>query len=221
MLKNYPKNFWQAPLVLDFQQVLLNEGVDIDNVSYTDTEITLTRETLPLQIKVIATGPPVIGQLVIVAPNPDRNLDVFGKECEAIIGAFNHTWPHVKQIIARDCTIRYLYESTYGHAFKELWEERLGQSEKSLNKLERKILGGGLRLVMAPLEGETDPSQIQIKVESYLKDSKKMFVEAEFKWPQVIPAGSPFNSVELLNKVDKYIENQIVSFITEGQKNDN
>ncbi len=205
---------------LTFQQALLDGGIDIDNVRYADTEITLTRETTPLQIKIIASGPPIVGQLLMLAPNPERNLDMFGKESEAIVRAFNNTWPKVKQIITRDCTIRYLYETTHTHAFKELWEERLGQPEESLSKLGRPVAGGGIRLVMPPLKGEPDPTHIQVKVESYLKDSKKMFVEAEFKWPQAKATELPFDPVDLLYTVDKYIEKQVFSFIIEGLDED-
>jgi hypothetical protein len=204
---------------LAFQQALLREAIDIDNVRYGDTEIALTRESTPLQIKVIASGPPVVGQLLVLAPNPDRNLEVFGKESEAIVRAFQATWPDIRQIIARDCTLRYLYESSQQHAFKELWEERLGQSEKSLDKLGRPVLGGGLRLIMPSIEGEQDPTQVQVRIESYLRDSKKVFVETEFKWPEAKPPDFPFDPVKLLSTVDEFIENQVFAFILEGRGN--
>jgi hypothetical protein len=204
-----------------FQQRLLAEGIDIDSVRYTDTEIILTREVSPLQIKVVASGPPVVGQLLMLAPNPERDLDIFGKESEAIVRAFDVAWPNAKQIIARDCTLRYLYETSRQHAFKELWEDRLGQSEDSLDKLGRPVIGGGLRLVMPPIEGLADPSQIQVKIESYLKDSKKIFVEVEFRWPEAKPPGFPFKPIELLTEVDRYVDNEVCSFIQEGRdKND-
>ena len=200
---------------LDFQRALVDEGIDFDSGGDTP-EIHIERKTPPLQIRVLASKEAPVGQLLIIAPRPDRAPDAFGKEAEAIVRAFKNTWRTSMQILSCDSTIRYLYETTGEHAFQELWETRLKQPKASLNTLSKPVLGGGLRFVMPPIPGEPDPTQIEVKIESYLQDSRKIFVEVEFKWPQPKAADTPFDPMNRLMIVENYIEKQVKPFIEEG-----
>lgn len=204
---------------LRFQEALLSSGIDVSRVDLKpQQEITVAREPRPrLEIKVgVILGSP-LGQLLIVSSDPSTDLDLFTKDADAAIAAFSTTWPaEGRQVIRSDVTIRDLYEATGEHAFKELWEARLQQAESSLARLGRPVLGGGLRLVMPPTPGEQEPKQIEIKIESFLKDTKKMFVETQFTWPQPSPAGAPMDPASKLKAVDDYVENQVESFILGG-----
>jgi hypothetical protein len=46
------------------------------------------------------------------------------------------------------------------------------------------VLGGGLRLVMPPVKEGAEPVQIEIKIESFFRESQKLFIETFFVWPQ-------------------------------------
>ncbi|MEW6232659.1 MAG: hypothetical protein AB1566_10155 [Chloroflexota bacterium] len=202
---------------LKFQQSLVTRGIEFAKVEFKEREIAVVREApTRLEIKVAAISPSPVGQLLIVAPDPRRVLTLFNKEAEAIVEAFESTWPAKKrQIISSDATLRDLYEASGEHAFQELWETRLRQSPGSLAVLGRPVLGGGLRFVMPPLPDEPEPVQIEVKIESFLRDTKKIYVETQFTWPQPMSPGAPF-PVNRLNQVNEYIEGKIIPLITGG-----
>jgi hypothetical protein len=144
-------------------------------------------------------------------------MDLFIKEAEAAIEAYESVWPSPnRQIVHADATIRQLYETTSQHAFQELWENRLGQSAQTLSVFGRPIRGGGLRFVMDPV-AEDLPVQIEVKIESFLRDTTKIFVETQFTWPIPSAPQSPFNLRERIEKMDSYIETHVQSFIS-GEK---
>ncbi|MGQ9625280.1 MAG: hypothetical protein ACUVV0_00030 [Anaerolineae bacterium] len=202
---------------LTFQQSLVMHGIDFTKVEFKEREIVVVREApTRLNIKVAAVGP-AIGQLLIVAPQPGSYLELFIKEAEAIVKAFDSTWPaKSRQIISSDATIRDLYETSAEHAFKELWETRLRQSPDSLAVLGRPVLGGGLRFVMPPRPDESEPVQIEVKIESFLRDTKKIYVETQFTWPHPMPPGVPLDPSSRLKQVDNYIESKVISFMMTG-----
>ncbi|HKZ82643.1 MAG TPA: hypothetical protein VJ793_03185 [Anaerolineae bacterium] len=219
-------NFIFSPMVtidrrsyIAFQNALLEEGIEITKTALQEQrEIALTRDMpTDLEIKVSALGPPAIGQLLIVAPHPSRDLNLFIQEIEAVLRAFDATWPEQnRQLMRSDATLRDLFETDADHAFQELWETRLKQSQESLAAFGRPVLGGGLRFVMPPVAGEPRPVQIEVKIESFLRDTKKMFVETQFTWPSPMPAGTTFDPAFRLHQVDDYIEQQVLSFILGG-----
>src|SRR3972149_4808292 len=199
---------------LDFQKNLITNGIEFSNAMCQERTIQVVRNgPSPLQITVAALTPQ-IGQLVIVAPHPERPVSYFTKEASAIVEAFNQTWPaQPKQIISCDATVRDLYETTSEHAFKELWESRLGQSLDSLGAFGRPILGGGLRFVMPSLPNEPEPAQIEVKIESFLEDVKKIFIETQFTWPQPATPNAPLDPERRLNQVNEYIEREVMRFV--------
>jgi hypothetical protein len=199
---------------LDFQKNLIASGVEFTNSVYQERTIQVMRNgSSPLQITVGVLSPQ-IGQLVIVAPHPERPVSLFIKEASAIVEAFNQTWSaQPKQIISCDATIRDLYEATSDHAFIELWESRLSQNLDSLGAFGRPILGGGLRFVMPPLPNESEPTQIEVKIESFLQDPKKIFIETQFAWPQPASPDTPLDPERRLNQVNEYIESEVKRFV--------
>jgi len=199
---------------LAFQQALMAQGVEFDGGKH-KPEIGIERASPPLQIRVIAGAPPV-GQLLVLQPQPTQDLDMITREMDAIASAFNQAWAEPRQILACDATLRYLHETDRDHAFRELWEQRLGQSGTTLKVLGRPVLGGGLRLVMPPQPGEPKPTQVEVKIESYLPDARKMFVSVEFKWPQPQPIGATFAPSEYIMQVEDYLEKHVKPFIQGG-----
>jgi hypothetical protein len=201
---------------LRFQKSLHTYGIDFTQIKYGDSEIIVRREApTRLDIQVAAMGPPSLGQLLILAPQPGCDLVLFTKEAEAIVKAFNSTWPaERRQVISSDVAFRDLFETTSEHAFQEIWEKRLGQSADTLAVLGRPVLGGGLRFVMPPQPNELEPVQIEVKIESFLRNTRKIYVETQFKWPQPKAPGEPLDPTAQLRQVDEYIETEILSFMT-------
>jgi hypothetical protein len=199
---------------LAFQQEVISSGLDFLRAENPQNQIILTREApSPIRIAVSMLESQV-GQVLIVAPNPKEALELFIQEVEAALGAFETVWPaQNRQIIKSDGTIRELHETTGKHAFQELWEKRLGQPSQPLKTFGRPIRGGGLRFVMDPLQDEDDPVQIEVKIESFLRDTTKIFVETQFIWPRPTAPGSSFDARERLFRMNSYIEHQVQAFL--------
>lgn len=203
---------------LTFQKAILDNGLEFSKLEHQKNSVTLIRDNpVPLQI-VVSTQDIQVGQLLIIAPAGP--LKGFIDEAEAAIKAFETVWASpTKQIIKADATIRQLYETTSPHAFQELWEKRLGQSSQSLSAFGRPIRGGGLRFVMEPVK-EDLPVQIEVKVESFLNDTTKIFVETQFNWPLPAAPGLPYDARGRLNRLNEYIEKEVGAFLA-GETNDN
>jgi hypothetical protein len=195
-----------------FQQAVVSQGLEYQNSEFPGNQIILVRTVpSPFQISV-GTPDKQVGQVLIVAPELVTPIDTFIDETKAALAAFEDVWPtQHRQIIHGDATIRELYETTSEHAFQELWENRLGQSTQTLAAFGKPLLGGGLRFVMAPTSEEIDPVQIEVKIESWLRDSSKIFVETQFAWNS---PSTQFQAAERLTEMNKYIESKVRSFIT-------
>jgi len=211
-----------APSYLEFQKALMSCSIEFTNAARRDLQheyrIEVVRDApCPLQILVSASTQQPVGQLLILAtPQPERTLEYFIQETEYVIEAFENAWPAQRQIIKQDVTFRDLYETTSEHAFQELWEVRLGQPPDSLKAFGRPVLGGGLRFVMPPKPG--CPTQVEVKIESYLVDTSKIFIETQFAWPEPMPPGTPFSPRERLLEANEYIEQHVIPFILGEQK---
>ena len=194
---------------LAFQTQLVNRQMEFDQSRRDGNQIILLR-TLGshLQIQVLGGGTPV-GQLLVIAERPVHTLDLIKKEMDEVVAAFEGCWGQPQQIVARDATIRLLFATDGGHAFQYLWEDRLGQSDTDLSALGRPVQGGGLRFVMPPI-GEK--FQIELKVESFLTDSSKLFLETQFVWPQPETAGSRMHPDKTLDQVYQYATGPALAF---------
>lgn len=203
---------------LKFQQYLLRSGIDVNSGMIQRNQIMIRRNPpQPLEISLIALAKqPQLGQILIIAPQPERPLRQFVKEVEAVLDAFKEAWPWSKrQVLRCDVTLHCLYSSTSEHAFQEIWEKRLCQPPDLLAKLERQVLGGGLRFVMPPQQDESESAQIELKIESFLQNPKKVFIEVQFVWPLPKPPGDDFAPADRLNQANKYVENQVYAFMRE------
>ncbi len=197
---------------LSLQRFLNEEGISLTRVQHSETELLVFRDRpTPLNIKVGVQGP--LGQLLIVSPWPERDVKAFSKEAEAVVRAFEFaSATSSKQIISKDATIRDLYETDQEHAFMEIWEGFLGQSPEKLAMLEKRVLGGGLRFVMPPQAEESDPVQVEVKIESFLRDTSKIYIEVQFTWPQPSEPGAKMRPTDLLAEVDAYIQDIAARF---------
>lgn len=223
---HYGINFVVAPAPMLEQQRFLRfqQELAIKNVEFQHSEqrkrqgfTLIAAEPQPLEVKILEVGPQV-GQLLVLSPNPRVQLNAFIEYAEIICETFRLVWREAVQILTHDVTIRHLYQSEGDHAFKYLWEKRLGQHEKGLSSLGRPVLGGGLRLVMPPPEGETDGTQVEVKIESFLRDSKMLFIETQFVWPRPVSIDVGFKPRVLLEQVERFATNEVVNFVLRGEK---
>jgi len=195
----------------------LQKYLDDSDIQITDTKdeqnkYILTRKTqMPLEMQILLA--PQIGQLLILAPElGTRSLEYFTKEADEIASIFERIWGK-RQIIACDATIRDLYGSSSEHAFQELWEERLQQPSSSLQPFGRPVLGGGLRFVMPPTSNSPHTPLIEVKIESFLPDTKKIFLEVQCLWQQPQSPDKSLDPGLKLHFVDDYLMNEVIRFI--------
>jgi len=197
-----------------FHQQIEEYGILIDDIKYereAQRSLMVRKKSAPLEITLGRVGPQV-GQLLIVAPFVG-SLEIFGAEASGIAQVFMNLWPK-RQVISCDATIRDLYDSTSDHAFKELWEERLKQPPESIKYFGRPILGGGLRFVMPPTEDPSVPI-IEVKIESYIKNTKKIFLETVFSWQMPQTPEQPIDPEQRIEAVDNFIRKEVVNFVME------
>jgi len=205
---------------VDFEIALLDKQLEFGQTQMLAREFSLRRtDQSPLLVKITRVGPQVSG-VSISSEQPQHQLEFFAKEAEAICQAWRQVWAANRvQILECRAGIRHLY-SCRDHAFKYLWENRLGQTAEDFHSLGRRpVLGGGLRLIMPPNREDAEPAQIEIKIESFLQDSKKLFVESAFVWPKprLLPADKDFDPDFRLQCVEKYATNQVWNFIENPQ----
>jgi hypothetical protein len=203
---------------LDFQKHLLKVGMEFTAATHSSASLELKRDDPPLKLSVMLLGPQV-GQVLLVAGSPNRPLAFFEEEVEQVCAAYQETWGLPKQFLSRDASIRCLYScQNCPHTFQYLWEGLLGKQESDAAAFERPLQGGGLRFVMPPLADESpEPSMIEVKVESFLKDPSKLFVETHITWPQPRQDNVFEIAGELLDRVQGYVENNVERFITQSR----
>lgn len=195
-----------------FEAALADDGLEFGHRFAPGDRFLAARESPPLQVQLLPVdGPPGIGQLVVHAPSPSQPLRHFQDDAATVVAAFERMWPGPRQVLQKDCTVRYLYSSTADHAFRYLWSERLGQPESDLQVFGRPIMGGGLRFVIPPEPGPPSRPQIEIKVESFLQDTRQIFVDVQFAWSGSLPP--VFDAARTLDEVDRFANDEVVNFI--------
>ena len=210
---------WQPERMaaVEFEKALLDNGLDFSQTNLYENSFMLTR-TQPshLQIKLESLGPQVLS-IQVVSVNPQYDLDMFCRDTEAVTLAFVKTWPaNQYQALTRSGKIHHLY-STEMHAFKYLWEQRLDQQPQDFQVLGRRpVAGGGLRLLMPPHTADGgEPVSIEVRIESFLRETNKLFVETVFTWPQPVNISTEegFSPQQLMYEIENFAANELWDFI--------
>ena len=213
MANEWPSDTMQR---LDFQRLLAEKQLDFPQTNAGTRNFTFVRtEPSALQVKAASLGPRV-SNISISSKRPVHSLDLFSKEAEAACDAYRQMWLKQQcQILQTSARIQHLY-SCQDHAFKYLWEERLGQQPEDFHYLgKRPVLGGGLRLVMPPTKEEAEPVQIEIKIESFFPEARKILIETSFVWPQprLLAKNAKFDPEFRLKRVERYAVNEVCTFL--------
>lgn len=213
-----PQPVFDSDHALGFQQALARQGLTFTATSMPPGWIILQRATPPLEVRLQQPGPSV-GALVVTANYPQRTLEEFADEAKMVLDAFKATWEGQGQVqvIQREITLRHLYDVAAEHAFKYLWEHRLRGHEQELSALGRPVGGGGLRFVMPPVDFTSGDPGIEVKVESFLANPKKLFVELQMQWVRPGPL-EEFDPESLLSEGERYASNEVVAFIRGGEE---
>jgi hypothetical protein len=206
-----PQPVCDAAHALEFQRALAEHGLAFSATNVQPAGIALVRASLPLEVRVQQPGP-MVGSFAVVAQNPQRVLEVFVDEARTVQAAIGKAWPGTIQLVQREVTMNYLYDVASGHAFKYLWEERLGRDEGELNRFGRPVLGGGLRFVMPASDPGTD-ANTQVWIESFFADPRKLWVAVQMQWMSPRPMDD-LNPDVLLQEVDQYAKTEVVAFIS-------
>ena len=208
---------------LDFQRELAQKQLDFLQTRTGVNDFTLVRaEPSALFVKSASLGPNV-SSISVSSERPAYDLELFAKEAEAVCDAYRQTFLQQQcQILKCSAVVRHLY-SCREHAFKYLWEDRLGQNPQDFHHLgERPVLGGGLRLVIPPMKDDEEPVQIEIKVESYFREANKMFIETLFVWPKprLLPPDEKFDPQLRLENVEEYAVTRVCDFVMPAEAED-
>jgi hypothetical protein len=196
-----------------FQQSIVTHGLEYQKVINEENKLVLIREKpTPLQITLGLVNAPNIGQMIIIAPNPNRPINVFINEAETVAQAFLSVWNAPYQVLASDTSIKELHETSTDHAFQEIWEERLKQPHDSLLFFDRPVRAGGLRFILDPKSGEENPVRIEVKIESLIDNSKKISIETQFFYLRP-PPGSGFDIGKRIEDTNSYVTNQVYNFL--------
>ncbi|MHC4659955.1 MAG: hypothetical protein ACYS83_12405, partial [Planctomycetota bacterium] len=183
---------------LNFQQSLAERQLDFPQAAAGTHNFTLIRtEPSPLQVKAASLGPRV-SNISTSSKRPIHRLELFSKEAEAVCDAYRQTWLKQQcQILQCSARIQHLY-SCQGHAFKYLWEERLGQEPQDFSYKE-----------------EAEPVQIEIKIESFFPELGKILIETFFVWPKprLLAKNEKFDPELRLRGVEKYAINEVCDFL--------
>lgn len=199
---------------VDFQKELGDRQLDIGSAV---VEGSAFRFTAPpgesLQIAIATPGPQVI-QLLLVSPQPRRDIAFFEEQADLVCQAFRAVWREPIHVLGRDCTIRHVYQCEGGHSFRFLWENRLKQSPEDFVEFGRPVLGGGIRVVLPAVDGKE--SHVEVKIESLMSDPRMLFVETLFVWPAPLSIEDGLKPKKLLQEVEDFATNEVPRFVRRG-----
>jgi hypothetical protein len=202
---------------VDFQRALLDNGLEFSQTNIRGRSFALARlEPSNLQIKLDSPAPQ-ISNIQVIANNPSYDLEMFARDTVAVMESVRQTWPAEQyQVIRSSAKVQHLYSSRE-HAFKYLWETRLGQSSEDFAALGgRPVAGGGIRLTMPPHKiGDEEPCSIELRIESSPRELNKLLVETAFVWPKpvLIRADDTFDTTARLRQLEQYAANEVWNFL--------
>lgn len=200
---------------LEFQKELSVIGLEAENTVKKEGGIGIKAlyEGTPVIVETFMNSPNT-GQLLVLMPeNPNTSL--FPQIADAVGDIYLKVFtdPKPQAFPARDGCIRKLYSCSeeYPHAFKYIWEKMLGKEQSDLSILGTPIAGGGLRFVIPPTNDK--PVETQVKIESFFKDAKQLWVEVTMKWPKPQKIEAGFGAKELCKCLNDFASENVVDFM--------
>jgi hypothetical protein len=205
---------------LQLQKALVDEGLTFNKTEQSGGRILLRRDE-PSKLQIVLESPGQgVNSLSITAPNAAFEIETFIRQGQAGVRGYQEVFANERyQVLRTGAKVQQLY-STNTHAFKYIWEGRLGRSKDDFGALGgRPVAGGGVRLVLPPQQGQERPDAIEIRIESYFKEPSKVFVETGLTHPQpmMMDRQAGFGLEGILKKLDGYASNEVWQFLSGGQ----
>ena len=219
-----PKPDLAAGKHLEFQARLAQEQIEFDQAVRREGHALFVRSgPLVLQVRVGGTDQPAapLGQLLIIAKadldsgSVDAGVSVedFKATASTVCETFHELWPGALQIASQDTAVHLLFDSGRDHAFGYLWEDWLGQDASKLAVLGQKVLGGGLRFVMPPVQGDEHPTTLEVKVESFLREPRKLYIEATLQQPAPPGGRTLMEPGQLVDTIIDCVDERVIPFV--------
>jgi hypothetical protein len=203
---------------LKYQQALSERGIEYDNVALQGLQLLVRRVQAPsLVVRVVGAAQGAVGQLGVVGPGPAVDVELFLREVEAVGEAYGLAWGQNGQIISLDVTLRDLFECSGKSAFEEIWVDKLGRTQSELAPFGRSVDGGGVRLVMRPDAASPDPTEAQVRIESFLHQRERLWIETIFKWVKPRSFIEGMNARLPISTVSDFVESAVVDYLVSGE----
>jgi hypothetical protein len=211
-----------------FRARLEEEGIRFDHEERGDTGMLLVREKPSVLQVQVATGqvaggpePVAVSQIVVVtaiAPEvPAASTSEFADAAHEVTDVARDIWPEMENVLGWNTGVRALFASTTEHSFQYLWEQRLGQRTDELAVFGRPVLGGGMRLVFPPGQTPGEQFQAEVRVESFLEDVRRLYVELNLGSGVAEPI-SAMNTTALVQLTEEFLHNRLVPFLRAGSE---
>lgn len=211
-----------------FRARLEEEGIRFEHAEHGDSTLVLARDTpSSLQVQIVSgqvgggSEPvpvtqimvaTVIGQDVQAAPAGE-----FADAAHEVTDAAREVWPEMEYVLGWNTGVRTLFASSTEHSFQYLWEQRLGQDTQELSVFGRPILGGGLRLMFPPGQGEGEQYQAEVRVESFLEDVRRLYVEVNLANGAPEPINA-LNPTVLIQGTESFLNDRVIPFLLGGER---
>lgn len=207
-----------------FRARLEEEDVRFDHAEHGDAGFLLARQTpWSLQVQVV-TGevggggpePVPVSQIVIATAigqdSPVASAADFADAAHEVTDVARDIWPEMEFVLGWNTGVRSLFAASTDHSFQYLWEQRLGQATEDLAVFGRPILGGGLRLMFPPGQAEGEQYQAEVRVESFLEDVRRLYVELSLAGgnPEPITAMNPTARIQT---TEAFLEERVLPFL--------
>jgi hypothetical protein len=214
--------------VAAFRARLEEEDIRFEHAEHADSTLVLAR-TAPssLQVQIVsgqvgaAAEPVPVTQIVIatvIAQDvPVAAMAEFADAAHEVTDVVRDLWPEMEYVLGWNTGVRSLFASSTEHSFQYLWEQRLRQDTQELSVFGRPILGGGLRLMFPPGQDEGEHFQAEVRVESFLEDVRRLYVELNLANGNPEPINA-LNPTVLIQATEAFMDERVLPFLLGGEQ---
>ena len=206
-----------------FRSRLEEEGIRFEHAETADSTLVLARQApSSFQVQItsgeVGGGPePVPVSQIVIATAIGQDVPVaepseFADAAHEVTDIARDVWPEMEYVLGWNTGVRSLFASSTEHSFQYLWEQRLGQSTDDLSVFGRPILGGGLRLMFPPGQAEGEQYQAEVRVESFLEDVRRIYVELNLASGNPEPINA-LNPTALVGTTEGFMQDRLLPFL--------
>lgn len=206
-----------------FRARLEEEDIRFEHAEHADSTLVLARNApSSLQVQIasgqVGGGPePVPVTQIVIATAIAQDVAVaavgdFADAAHEVTDVARDVWPEMEYVLGWNTGVRSLFASSTEHSFQYLWEQRLGRDTQELSVFGRPILGGGLRLMFPPGQAEGEHYQAEVRVESFLEDVRRLYVEVNLAHGNPEPINA-LNPTTLIQATEAFMDERVLPFL--------